>query len=184
MEQVIWKPVVGFEDRYEVSNDGRVRSLDMYIDCGNGAKRLHKGKIKPQRANNRGYITITLWRNSKPFNTTVHRLVAEAFVPNGDNKPQVNHVDGDITNNRADNLEWVTDNENKAHSSIDVGGTQRPKKAVVVTEKDTGKVFAFQGLREAERALNLDHGTVMKVLKGKQHIHKGYIIAYAEGGDA
>ena len=184
MEQVIWKPVKGYEGLYEVSNDGQVRSLDTYIDCGFGAKRLHKGRIKPQRANNRGYLIVALWHNSKQFNTTVHRLVAEAFVPNVNNKPQVNHIDGDITNNSADNLEWVTDNENKAHSSIAVGGTQRPKKAVVVTKKTTGEAFRFDGLRVAERTLCLDHGSVMKVLKGIAKSHRGYMIAYAEGGDA
>lgn len=184
MEQVIWRPVKGYEGLYEVSNDGQVRSLDAYIDCGFGGKRLHKGKIKPQRANNRGYIIVALWHNGKQFNTTVHRLVAEAFIPNMDNKPQVNHIDGDKSNNRADNLEWVTDNENKSHSSIVVGGTQRPKKAVVVTKKTTGEAFHFNGVREAERVLYLDHGTVMKVLSGRQKSHRGYYITYVEGGDA
>lgn len=184
MEQVMWRPVNGYEGLYEVSNDGQVRSFDTYIECGYGAKRLHKGKIIPSRANNRGYLTITLWRSGKQFRTTVHRLVAEAFIPNVDNKPQVNHIDGDISNNRADNLEWVTDDENKAHSSIAVGGTQRPKKAVVVTKKTTGEVFHFNGLKVAERALHLDHGTAMKVLSGRQKSHRGYYISYVEGGDA
>jgi hypothetical protein len=181
---VIWRPVKGYEGLYEVSNDGQVRSLDIYIDCGYGTKRLHRGKIIPSRANNRGYFTITLWRGGKQYRTTVHRLVAEAFIPNVDNKPQVNHIDEDRSNNRSDNLEWVTDNENKAHSSIAIGGTQRPKKAVVMTKKTTGEAFHFNGMREAERALNLDHGTVMKVLSGRQNSHRGYFITYAEGGDA
>lgn len=184
MEQVIWKPVVGFEGIYEVSNDGRVRSLDIYVNCRGGKTRLRKGRMKPTYKNNRGYVILNLYRDSKATYSLVHRLVAEAFVPNPYNKPQVNHIDGDKTNNSADNLEWVTDNENKAHSSVSVGGTQRPKKAVVVTKKTTGKVFNFGGLREAERALNLDHGSAMKVLSGKQITHRGYYIAYANGGDA
>lgn len=184
MEQVIWRPVVGYEGLYVVSNDGQVRSLDTYLDCGSGAKRLRKGRIKPQRANNRGYAMVKLCKDGRSINTLVHRLVAEVFVPNNDNKPQVNHIDGDKTNNCADNLEWVTDNENKAHSSIAVGGTQRPKKAVVVTKKTTGEAFHFNGVREAERALYLDHGTVMKVLSGRQKSHRGYYITYAKGGDA
>lgn len=183
MESVIWKPVRGYEDRYMVSNDGRVKSLDIYVNSGVG-KRLSKGRIKPQRKNNRGYVCVGLCKDNYTHTHLVHRLVAEAFIPNTDNKPQVNHIDGDLNNNRADNLEWVTDNENKAHSSIAVGGTQRPKKAVVVTKKTTGKKLYYSGLREAERALELDHGSVMKVLRGEQYSHRGYMISYAEGGDA
>lgn len=184
MEQVIWRPVVGFEDRYEVSNDGRVRSIDTYVNCRGGKTRLSKGRMKPLYRNNRGYVIVSLCRDNKATYSLVHRLVAEAFISNPHNKPQVNHIDGDVRNNHAGNLEWVTDNENKVHSSVSVGGTQRPKKAVVVTRKLTGETFHFNGLREAERAFNLDHGTVMKVLKGKYRTHRGFHIAYAEGGDA
>lgn len=180
----MWKSVVGFEDRYEVSNDGRVRSCDIYVKCRGGKTRLSKGRMKPLHPNNRGYLTVNLCRDNKTERFLVHRVVAEAFIPNTNNKPQVNHIDGDNTNNRADNLEWVTDNENKAHSSIAVGGTQRPKRPVVVTNMTTGAMLHFSGLREAERALSLDHGTVLKVLKGKQSVHRGYFISYANGGDA
>lgn len=182
MESVVWKPVRRFEDRYMVSNDGRVKSLDIYVNCG-GGQRLSKGRIKPVRKNNRGYVCVGLCKDNYTHTHLVHRLVAEAFIPNTENKPQVNHIDGDLNNNCADNLEWVTDNENKAHSSIVVGGTQRPKKAVVATERTTGKQFYYSGLREAERALNLDHGSVMKVLRGKCNSHRGYAISYAEGGE-
>ncbi len=184
MEQIVWRPVVGYEDRYEVSNTGEIRSLDIYVNCRGGKKRLYKGRVKPVYRNNRGYAVVNLCRDNKGAYSLVHRLVACAFIENPHNKPQVNHIDGDITNNHADNLEWVTDNENKAHSAVSVGGTQRPKMAVVVTKKTTGEAFRFGGLREAERALYLDHGTVMKVLKGKQSSHRGYYIAYANGGDA
>lgn len=184
MEPVIWKPVKGYEGRYLVSNDGVVKSLDMYVQSRGGKKKLYKGRIKATYRNNRGYVVVYLCMDGKGTHSLVHRLVAEAFIDNPQGKPQVNHIDGDSTNNCVDNLEWVTDNENKVHSSVDVGGTQRPKKAVVVTEKTTGVVFNFGGLREAERALNLDHGTAMKVLKGKCQYHRGYRIAYANGGDA
>lgn len=177
MEQVIWKPVKGYEDRYIVSNDGRVKSLDIYVNCKNG-KRLSKGRIKPQGHNNRNYKTVGLCRDNKTTHFLVHRLVAEAFVSNAENKPQVNHVDGNIENNRADNLEWVTDNENKNHSSIYVGGTQRPKRKVLVKETSTGVERVFEGLRVAERTLDLDHKSALNVLKGKQHKTKGYVLTY------
>ena len=179
MEQVIWKPIVGYEDRYVVSNEGEVKSLDIYVNYRHG-KRLYKGRIKPTYRNNRGYTIVALCKDNVSTYHLVHRLVAEAFVPNVDGKPQVNHIDGNIENNHASNLEWVTDNENKAHSSIAVGGTQRPKRRVKLANEATGEVIVFDGLREAERALNLDHGTVMKVLRGKQRVHRGYMISYIE----
>lgn len=184
MEQIIWKSVVGFEDRYEISNDGRVRSLDIYVKCRGGKTRLCKGRNKPLYRNNRGYVIVNLCRDNKTAYSLVHRLVAEAFIPNPYNKPQVNHIDGDNTNNCVDNLEWVTDNENKAHSAISVGGTQRPKRPVVVTNIATGERFRFGGLREAERSLSLEHASCLAILKGRNKKHRGFTIAYTEGGDA
>ena len=178
MEQVIWRPVKGFEDRYEVSNDGQIRSLDIVLNCRGTGTRSHKGKILPQRANCRGYITVNLCKDSRMHTKLVHRLVAEAFIDNESGKDQVNHIDRDVTNNVASNLEWVTDNENKEHSRIAIGGTQRPKRRVSVTEIATGEVFAFSGLREAERALNLDHKSALNVISGKHKTTKGYTLSY------
>lgn len=178
MEQVMWRPVKDFEGRYEVSNDGQIRSLDVVLSCRGTGTRVHKGKILPQRANCKGYITVNLCKDSRMHTKLVHRLVAEAFVDNEFSKDQVNHIDRDITNNAASNLEWVTDDENKEHSRIAVGGTQRPKKKVVVTEIATGKDFSFDGLREAERTLNLDHKSALNVVSGKCKTTKGYTISY------
>ena len=114
MEQVTWRPVKGFEDRYEVSNDGQIRSLDTVLNCRGTGTRIHKGKILPQRANCRGYITVNLCKDSKMHTKLVHRLVAEAFIPNIFGKPQVNHIDGNKKNNSITNLEWVTNAENAA----------------------------------------------------------------------
>lgn len=178
MEQVVWKPVVGYEGRYEVSNEGVIRSLDVAVRCRGTGIRVHKGKLLPCRANNRGYLTVNLTKDNITKSFLVHRAVAEAFIPNFFALPQVNHKDGNKGNNDVSNLEWVTDDENKAHSSIAVGGTQRPKKAVKVVCVASGKAMTFDGLREAERALLLDHKCSLKVLQGKQSVHKGYTLAY------
>lgn len=175
MESVIWKPVRGYEDRYIVSSNGEVMSLD---------SGTHKGRKKQFRANNRGYICVAICENGRTKTRLVHRLVAEAFIPNPHNKNQVNHIDGNKENNCVSNLEWVTDNENKSHSSIFSGGTQRPKRSVVVTNISTGEISVFEGLREAERCLHLDHGSVMRMIKGQVNKHRGYTIAYAKGGEA
>lgn len=174
----MWKPIAGFEGRYEVSNEGVIRSLDITIQCRGKGTRVHKGKILPYRANNRGYLMVKLTKDNVTKQCLVHRVVAEAFIDNPSSKPQVNHIDGDITNNSYQNLEWVTDNENKAHSAISVGGTQRPKKAVRVVCVASGEMMTFDGLREAERKLSLEHKCSLNVLQGKQSVHKGYTLSY------
>ena len=99
-----WRPIEGYEGLYEVSNTGRVRSLDMYVK-GKGY-RLHKGKVLSPAKNKNGYLKVNLHCNGKRKTITVHRLVAEAFIPNSDNLTQVNHRDEDKTNNNVENLEW------------------------------------------------------------------------------
>ena len=104
MNEEIWRPIVGYEGLYEVSSYGRVRSLDRYVK--GKSYRLHKGKVLSPGKNSRGYLSIVLSYNGKHKVITVHRLVAEAFLPNPDNLPEINHKDEDKTNNRVDNLEF------------------------------------------------------------------------------
>ena len=173
-----WRPVVGYEDRYLVSNYGRVKSLDILVRCRGNGYRMNKGKEIPSRKNCRGYVTVNLCVDNVMHTKLIHRLVAEAFIPNDKNKPQVNHIDGDVNNNNVSNLEWVSDNENKMHSAIYVGGTQRPMKAILATNINTGETKRFDGLRVAERSLSLEHKSALNVLKGRQHQTKGYTLCY------
>jgi len=114
-----WKPVTvePFTEIYEVSNIGRVRSLDK---MGNhkvrGHKRIFRGRVLIQGMANNGYMSVDM--RSAPYKKrlSVHRLVALAFVDNKYSKPQINHIDGDKANNHVDNLEWVTPSENQLHS--------------------------------------------------------------------
>ena len=114
-----WRPVKGFEGLYEVSNLGRVRSLDRKYTISR--ERYHgginkKGKIITGYKGEKHYCQVCLFREGKKSYAQIHRMVAEAFIPNPENKRQVNHKDGIKQNNVVTNLEWVTPSENILHS--------------------------------------------------------------------
>lgn len=114
----IWKSVVGFEGFYEVSSYGQVRSVDRTVLSG-GFYRRRNGKLLSQAIRNKHnaiYYVVGLYKEGKSKMKLVQCLVAKAFVPNPENKPQVNHIDGNKLNNHKTNLEWNTAKENKHHS--------------------------------------------------------------------
>ena len=116
-----WKPVAGYEGLYEVSDLGRVRSLDMFQFRSNGwvecTFRVKGRVLKPYRTGKgEGYQTVELHKNGKGTNKKVHRLVAEAFIPNPEFLPEVNHIDGDKNNNVVSNLEWASGKDNMRHA--------------------------------------------------------------------
>ena len=113
-----WLPIKNYEGLYEVSESGEVRSIDRVIPVSNQSDRTVKGKVIYQTSNVQvGYKQVSLWKNNKNTLYYVHRLVAEAFIPNPDSKPEVNHIDGNRCNNLVENLEWVTSSENSYHAS-------------------------------------------------------------------
>ena len=109
--QEIWKDIKDYEGSYQVSNLGRVRSLTRKVKTFNGF-RTTKGKLLKLLKTNRNYFRVDLKRNQKDKYISIHRLVAEAFLPNPNNYPVINHIDGDTSNNRVDNLEWCTQSHN------------------------------------------------------------------------
>lgn len=110
----IWKPIPGYEGYYEVSNLGRVKSLGRYV-FRDLYKYYRKERIRSPYVN-QGYLSITLNKDKSEKTYAVHRLVALAFIPNPDNKPAINHIDGNKQNNCVTNLEWVTSAENSSHA--------------------------------------------------------------------
>lgn len=121
IKEEIWKPVVGYEGIYEVSNHGNVKALERYVPYkrwGKAYKKKLKEKfLKPSKSL---YCHTILSKDGDKEEVTIHRLVAEAFVENSELKCCVNHIDGNKLNNNAENLEWVTHSENHIHAA-DIG---------------------------------------------------------------
>jgi hypothetical protein len=114
----IWKPIIGWEDTYQVSSWGRVRSLPRIVKSRSPNGRLMKGKIRTPNLRSHGYIQFNLYdKENKKFKAkNLHRIIAEAFIPNPENKKCINHIDANPSNNALSNLEWCTHQENVSHA--------------------------------------------------------------------
>ena len=126
MEKEIWKDIKGYEGFYQVSNLGRVRGLDRVVNHGShNTTRKIKGRIIKAGNNGTGYLFSPLQKDGKVKQVCVHRLVAQAFIPNPKNKPQVNHKDKVRDNNKSSNLEWCTVRENICYSGLNIKKTSK-----------------------------------------------------------
>lgn len=134
MKDEIWKDCKHYEGLYQVSNYGRVKSLERDVVGKNGMIIHVKEKYMIQRDNGHGYLFVNLWKYNKGRHEYVHRLVAMAFIPNPENKPTVNHKDEDKQNNHVDNLEWMTYEENNNYGTHNERGTETRRKNGVFNE--------------------------------------------------
>ena len=166
----IWKPVKGYAGLYEVSNLGRLRSLPR--------KGTKGGIISATYSNTKHYAHVPLTKNAKGRTVSLHRIVAEAFIPNPENKPQVNHKDGNKRNNAVDNLEWATPEENMQHAFRT--GLKDTKAAVAANSRSVaqiieGKVIkTFSSVREAEKATGASNQNIIKVCQGSRRMAGGF----------
>jgi len=133
-----WKDIKGYEGLYQISNYGNVRSLDKYVNHSRKGKRLIKGKIMSATDNGNGYKIVGLKKDGKRRNHYIHRLVADAFIPNPDKKNCVNHIDYNRSNNNANNLEWCTTKENIHHS---INNMSHPRS---FTRTNTGEKYIYK----------------------------------------
>lgn len=177
----MWKDIKGYEGRYFISDDGKVK---------NG-----KGDILSPYTTRKGYLRIGLYKEGKAKNFLVHRLVAEAYIDNPMNFKEVNHIDLNKKNNHVKNLEWVDGSKNVQHAvkniegrkehiqetMSEVGkkynhiGVEASKKPVAQINRDTGQVIAiYESAREASRKTGSNYKNISQVCNGKRKTHNGY----------
>ena len=167
-----WSEINGYD--YVVSKYGQIRRK--------GSENDHS-----VRSDNKGYLCVDLYKNGKRSTKKVHRLVADAFIPNPKRKPCVNHKDGNKLNNSFDNLEWVTSKENCRHAwknglatpSYGMKGKKNPnggRKGVSIMIVETGEIFS--SAIECSKRIGGGPNHIYDCLKGRQETHRGYHFKY------
>ena len=171
----IWKPIAGFEGYYEVSNRGRIRSVDRIVTMKNGRKRLTQGKmLKPFVYNGDGnYTGVVLSKDGNHRKHSIHRLVAQAFVPNPNNLPEVNHKDENKTNNCAENLEWCDRKYNNTYGTAKVRAAVTQGKPVLQL-KDGRIVNAWPTEGLAAQFTGASQGGISACCRGEMKTSGGY----------
>lgn len=166
----IWRDVKGYEGLYQVSNFGRV-------------KRVTTGRIFKGCKDNSGYLRVNLSKDSVTSTNTLHRLVAEAFITNQENKPDVNHIDEDKTNNSINNLEWSTRKENCNYGTRNERIGKLQSIPIIATSIKTGEFQEFNSTKECARQVGLHTSNITAVLKGRLKQTGGYTFKYLNKGD-
>lgn len=181
-----WKTVKGYAEHYQVSNLGRVKSLPREYRWGYGALRKQGEKILRPGTNSAGYASVNLVVNGISKNVVVHRLVAKAFLSNPDNKREVNHKNGNKTDNRLENLEWCTREENQQHAyatdlhkntrAICAESCKRRFSKPVNQLSITGEIInSFPSENEAARVTGIHQANINRCINGQMKSAGGYI---------
>ena len=169
------KPIEGFENLYEVDGEGYVISLPRLVPTPTTMYITKERKTKGHK-NKKGYLVFDFRRHGGST-VPVHRLVAQAFIPNPENKPQVNHINGDKTDNRVENLEWCTNGENQKHAfvnNLQRGNFNHPHSKlcyddVVYIKNNYQKGKIGFGMRTLAKKFNVSVSTIKQIINGESY---------------
>lgn len=166
----IWKNIEGYEDLYKVSNLGNVKQIKF-------------NRIIKKCLSNNGYLVVNLSKKNVSKSFLVHKLVAEAFIPNPDNLLYVNHKDENKQNNTVENLEWCTQNYNCNYGTRNEKISNKMSKQIILQYTLNNELInEFKSLREAYRKTNIPFQNISNCCKGKYKQCGGYIWKYKEVG--
>lgn len=185
----IWKDIDSYEGMYQISNSGIIKSLDRTTQTPQSKTgvKIVKGKILLTWKGKDNYYRVFLSKNAKSKNYLVHRLIANAFIPNPENKLCINHINGIKTDNRIENLEWATHSENEKHSYTQLnrkpsygmqGKTGELCKCSIPIICSNGKEYV--SITQAASELNLQGSNISRVCRGKQNHTGGFVFKYAQ----
>lgn len=169
----IWKDIEGYEGYYQVSNLGRVKSLERLVIGKNGKRYFCESKELFGTVDSTGYLMVTLRKDGTRKTISVHRLVAKTFIPNPDGKPTVDHINRVTTDNRVDNLRWATMSE-----QADNRDDTKREKPVIGIKGET--VLYFESVSKAERH-GFNQSAICNCCRGRVKTHHGYTWYYFKG---
>lgn len=182
-----WKDILGFEESYQISNIGNVRSKDRMVTYSNGRIAFCPGKMIKTSVATNGYVIVCLSKNGKQSKKLVHRLVANAFIDNPNLLPEINHIDENKRNNRAENLEWCTVKynrnfgsrnkraaEHKDYNAIAKKNRLIQGKPVIQIEKNGEIIGKFLSTRHAESVTGFHRQAISGCCNGKYKYAYGF----------
>lgn len=165
MKEESWKDIPKLS-KYQISTLGRVKSKNRQTNCNGGIFNRKERIMKVQVRGKKGYEYHCVRLKNDSFETktySIHRLVAQAFIPNPENKPTVDHINRNRLDNSVENLRWATYEEQQDNKVVSTGQAKIPVKAI----DKSGNVYYYDGVVEASKALNVDTGTICKVISDK-----------------